>query len=106
MVCVRWQLWSIQNKIELLLSSDGRVVYFQVYGIDKISTEVQRKILSIVKWLFLELAISDIICSANEIHILIAIEYAGYHPVREQSTDHLIALGKKLVVAFEVIISC
>ena len=106
MVCVRWQLWSIQNKIELLPSSDGRVVYFQVYGIDKISTEVQRKNLSIVKWLFLELAISDIIRSANEIHILIGTEYAGYHLVREQSTDYLIALGKRLVAAFEVIIYC
>ena len=83
-----------KTKLNHYLIGMGDLFFFQVYGIDMILTVAERKKLSNSNWPFLELTISDMICSTGEIDILTGIEYAGCHTFREQSTDHLIVLGK------------
>ena len=67
-----------------LLNERREVVMFQVYGINRISTNVQQINLTEVIGLFQGLNAKEVKRPVGEIDVLIGFEYAGFHPIREQ----------------------
>ena len=61
-----------------------------MYGINKISRNVQQFELRGVAELFSDLEEEDVKFPDGEIDVLIGFEYAGFHPVRKQSSDHIL----------------
>ena len=78
-----------------LLDKKGNVVEFQVYGIDQISEEVKIVEFEDVIHLFTNLRESEVKRPVGEVDVLIGFEYAGFHPVREQSADHLLLMSNR-----------
>ena len=78
-----------------LCDKSGRVIIFRIYGIDKISTDVKYISVKGVLHLFNDIKEVDIQRPTGEIDILVRYEYAGFHPVREQSVGHLIILNNQ-----------
>ena len=68
-----------------LVDKNGVIVELEVYGIDKISTEVGGMNISGVMHLFKEVKKSEIQRPAGDIDVLVGFEYAGFHPVKEQA---------------------
>ena len=68
------------------------ILEFEVYGIGKISTEVRSIDVQGVIKLFIDVRKEEILRPDGEIDVLIGFEYAGYHPVREQSSGHLLVM--------------
>ena len=75
-----------------LQNRNGGYAEFVVYGIDKISTPVKAINTSSVKALFDDASLKEIKRPIGEIHVLIGFEYAGYHPLRVNSKDHLLLM--------------
>ena len=73
-----------------LHDKSGKVIIVRVHGIDKISTYVKYISVKGVLHLFDDIKEVDIQRPTSEIDVLIEYEYAGFHPVREQSVSHLI----------------
>lgn len=78
-----------------LIDESGKTVTFQVYGIDRISSPMQYINLEGVLHLFEGLNKDDIERPEGEIDVLIGFEYAGHHPVRKQSSGHLLLLRNR-----------
>ena len=76
----------------------GEEVTFRAYGIDKVSTNLAPIDLSGVVHLFDGITEGDIQRPHGEVDALIGFEYAGYHPVREQSADHLLLMRNRFGV--------
>ena len=75
-----------------LVDKNGEILEFEVYGIDKISTEVRSIDVQGVIKLLIDVRKEEILRPDGEIDVLIDFEYAGYHPVREQSFGHLLMM--------------
>jgi len=45
-----------------------------------------------VHWLFRNVTKEEIARSTGEVDVLIGFEYAGFHPQKEQSSEHLLLL--------------
>ena len=75
-----------------LIDVEGKAVEFKVYGIDRISTKVQGIKLDGVLHLFKNLHEKEVQRPNGEIEALTGFEYAGYHPVQQQSLGHLLLL--------------
>ena len=73
-----------------LSDKSEKVIIFMVYGIDKISADVKFFSIKGVLHLFDDIKEVDIQRPTGEIDVLFGYEYAGFHPVREQSVGHLI----------------
>ena len=85
---------SFEYNLSLIDKSDKEVV-LRVYGIEQISTAVEKiKIDEVVK-LFPNLQAKDIERPEGEIDVLIGLEYAGFHPVRTNSNGHLLLLSNQ-----------
>ena len=78
-----------------LLDKGRKVVEFQVYGIDRISTNVKAIDVKGVLHLFKDVRKEDLQRPAGEINVLMGFEYAGYHPVREQAAVHLLVMHNR-----------
>ena len=78
-----------------LVDKDGKQVVFKVYGIDKITTAVKRIKLDGIIHLFRGLDGKEVERPEGEIDVLIGFEYAGFHPVQEQSSGHLLLLKNR-----------
>ena len=78
-----------------LIDKQGKTVEFQVYGINQISTEVKEMNVEGVLHLFDDLTAVDVKRPIGEIIVLIGFEYAGFHPVREQFSGHLLLLSNR-----------
>ena len=78
-----------------IIDKDHKIVHFQVYGINQISTGVSRKNLPNAKHLFKILSPHAIKRSTGEIDVLIGFEYARSHQVFEQSCIHLLVLRNR-----------
>ena len=76
---------------------EGKTVEFKVCGIDLISTKVHGIKLDgmLFKNLFKSLHKKEVPQSNGEIEALIVYEYAGYHPVKQQSVGHLLLLKNR-----------
>ena len=78
-----------------VMDKDGKIVHFQVYGIDCISTEVIRKNLETDKGLFKNFSRHAIKKPTGEIDVFIGFQYTGFHPVREHLSDHLFEIANR-----------
>ena len=78
-----------------LVDKRGEIVEFQVYGINKISTEVKGIDVKGVTCLFENVKMGELIRPVGEIDVLIGFEYAAYHPVTEQSSDHHLVMQNR-----------
>ena len=78
-----------------LIDDSGKTVWFQVYGIKKITTEIQRVNLKKVSHLFPDVKREEIQRPTGQIDVLIGYEYAGYHPIKVQGSGHLLLLSNQ-----------
>ena len=75
-----------------LRNQNGERVVLQVYGIDKVSTNLRPIDLSAVVQLFEGVTEEELKRPEGEVDVLVGFEYAGYHPVRQQSVNNLLIL--------------
>ena len=96
-VMVGGQTETIQSfKYDLtLIDKKKNAVEFIVYGIEKISTNLQRICVKNAANLFANVKPSEITRPVGEIDLLIGFEYAGYHPSRIDANDHLLLLENR-----------
>lgn len=77
------------------MEDDGKIIHFQVCGIDGMSTEVSKKNLETNKGLNKNLISHATKRPTGKIDVLIGFKYAEFHLVWEQSSDHLFVYGNK-----------
>lgn len=83
-------------KYELgMKDQNGKSVYVLLYGIDKISTELESIDLSGVSQLFPSTLLNELHRPSGEIDVLIGFEYAGFHPTRKRSNGHLLVMENR-----------
>ena len=81
------------NRYKLLLfDKQGQEVQVDVYGIDKITSEIQSVDIDGIIPLFNNISKEDILRPPGTVDVLIGYEYASYHPQNEQSSGHLVLL--------------
>ena len=68
---------------------------FEVYGIDKITSDIERINMDGVTHLFNNVAQDELQRPTGPVDVLIGYEYAAYHPVREQCVEHLLLLKNR-----------
>ena len=78
-----------------IVDKEEKIVNFQVHRIDCISNEVSPKNIGNVRSLFRDLSHQEIHRPSGKIDVLIGFEYAGFHPVQEQSNGHLLVLSNR-----------
>ena len=71
-----------------LIDEQGQEVLFNVYGIGKITSDIQAVNLDGVTNL-LNVSREEITRPIGSVDVLIGYEYAGFHPEKEQSSGHL-----------------
>ena len=86
----------MSSKYELALKDkDGKLVYVMLYGIDKISTDLESIDLSKINHLFKGVSMKELQRPYGEIDVLIGFEYAGFHPLRKKSNGHLLLMENR-----------
>ena len=81
------------NRYKLLLfDKQGQEVQVDVYGIDKITSEIQSVDIDGIIALFNNISKEDILRPPGTVDVLIGYEYASYHPQNEESSGHLVLL--------------
>ena len=91
---VKEKLKSFMYILELLDQNNVKVE-FQVYGIDKITTELESINIQGVLHLFKNAKSNELKRPTGEVDVLIGYEYAGYHPVARQKSGHLLLLSNR-----------
>jgi len=77
------------------LTKKGQIVEFDVYGIDKITSDIQSINIDGIVQLFKNVSKEEIVRPTGAIDLLIGYEYAGFHPEREQNSEHLLLLKNR-----------
>ena len=72
----------------------GVVEYFKVYGIQKISSSIEAVETSMFAVMF-GVDPGTIRRPEGEVDVLIGLEYAGFHPDKEKSVDHLVLFANR-----------
>ena len=86
----------MSSKYELALKDkDEKLVYVMLYGIDKISTDLESIDLSKITHLFKGVPMRELQRPQGEIDVLIGFEYAGFHPLRKKSNGHLLLMENR-----------
>ena len=75
-----------------MTKGDRNSVQIDVYGTDKITSNIQAINLDGVHRLFKDVTKEEIARPTGEIDVLIGFEYAGFHPQKEQFSVHLLLL--------------
>ena len=88
---VNEKLVSYKYKLTLV-DKRGQELQIDVYGIDKITSNIQAVNLDGVHRLFKDVTKEEIARPTGEIDVLIGFEYAGFHPQKEQFLGHLLLL--------------
>ena len=88
---VNEKLVSYKYKLTLI-DKRGQELQIDVYGIDKITSNIQAVNLDGVHRLFKDVTKEEIARPTGEIDVLIGFEYAGFHPQKEQFSGHLLLL--------------
>ena len=78
-----------------LIDSVGEIVHFREHGTDRISTEMKAISIGNILHLFHGITGKSVRRPTGEIDVLVGFEYAGHHPVHEQSVGHLLLLGNR-----------
>ena len=79
-----------------LLDEQGHAVEFKVYGINKISSDIELVDVENIAHLFRNIIEDEIARPAGPVDVLTGYEYAACHPEREQNIDHLVLLKSRL----------
>ena len=77
-----------------LHDTKGNVEMFRAYGIDQISTPIQASNTEPLASLF-QVDSEQVGRPCGEIDMLIGFDYAGFHPERQQSIDHLLLMTNR-----------
>lgn len=86
----------ISRKYKLtLIDKKGQELQIDVYGIDKITSDIQAINLDGIHRLFRNVTKEEITRPTGEVDVLIGFEYAGFHPQTEQSSEHLLLLKNR-----------
>ena len=84
---------SISHKFLLdLIDLESQVVQFEVYGIDKITTDIRGVNIDDAIHLFKNVTLDELRRPAGAVDVLIGYGYAGYHPQPEQKSGHFLLL--------------
>ena len=75
-----------------LIDKQGKTIVFDVYGIDKITSPIPSVDLKGISRLFKDVHEDELIRPTGEVDTLIGYEYADFHPLKEQSSGHLLLL--------------
>ena len=75
-----------------LIDKQGKTVVFNVYGIDKITSPIPAVDIKGISKLFQDVYEEELIRPTGEVDTLIGYEYADFHPLKEQSSGHLLLL--------------
>ena len=86
---------TMKNKLPLLVKQ-GHAVEVEVYGINKITSDIEHVDVESITHLFRNVTKDEIARSVGPVDILIGYEYAAYHPEREQNIGHLVLLKNRL----------
>ena len=78
-----------------LIEKRGQELQIDVYGIDKIASDIQTINLDGIHRLFGNEAKREITRPTGEADVSIGFEYAGFHPQKEQSSEHLLLLKNR-----------
>ena len=78
-----------------LLDKQGHAVEFEVYGINKITSDIERVNVESIAHLFRNVTRDEIARPAGLVDVLIGYEYAAYHPEKEQNIGHLVLLKNR-----------
>ncbi|XP_068713032.1 uncharacterized protein [Montipora foliosa] len=78
-----------------LIDKQGQEVQFDVYGIDKITSDIQSVNVNGIIQLFKDISKDEISRPSGTIDVLIGYEYAAYHPQSEQTSGHLLLLKNR-----------
>ena len=88
----------ISRKYKLtLIDKKGQELQIDLYGIDKITSDIQAINLDGIHRLFRNVTNfkEEITRPTGEVDVLIGFEYAGFHPQTEQSSEHLLLLKNR-----------
>lgn len=78
-----------------LLDKRGQAVEFEVYGISKITSDIEHVNVESIAHLFRNVSKDEIARPAGPVDVLIGYEYAAFHPEREQNNGHLVLLKNR-----------
>ena len=78
-----------------LIDLDGHIVQIDVYGIDKITSEIPTVKTDDLVQEFKDIKPEDARRPTGAVDVLVGYEYAGFHPQPEQRSDHLLLLGNR-----------
>ena len=78
-----------------LLDKQDHAVEFEVYGINKITSDIERVNVESIAHLFRNVTKDEIARPAGPVDVLIGYEYAAYHPEKEQNIGHLVLLKNR-----------
>ena len=84
-----------QKYVLHLIDLQGRDVQFEVYGIDKITTDIQSVNIDDIVHYFKNVSPDEIKRPSGAVDVLIGYRYAGYHPEPERKLDHLLLLKNR-----------
>ena len=84
-----------QKYVLHLIDLQGRDVQFEVYGIDKITSDIQSVNVDDIAHYFESVSPDEIKRPSGAVDVLIGYRYAGYHPEPEQKSDHLLLLKNR-----------
>ena len=86
----------ISRKYKLtLIDKKGQELQIDVYGIDKITSDIQAINLDGIHRLFRNVTKEEITRPTGEVDVLIGFENAGFQPQTEQSSEHLLLLKNR-----------
>lgn len=88
------KITSTRYKLSLIDKQDQEVK-FDVYGIDKITSDIQSVNVNGIVQLFKNISEEDISRPSGTIDVLIGYEYAAYHTQNEQTSGHLLLLKNR-----------
>ena len=78
-----------------LIDLQGRDVQFEVYGIDKITTDIRSVNVDDIVHFFKNVLPDEITRQSGAVDVLIGYRKAGYHPEPKQKSDHLLLLKNR-----------
>ena len=84
-----------QKYVLHLIDLQGRDVQFEVYGIDKITSDIQSVNVDDIAHYFENVSPDEIKRPSGAVDVLIGYRYAGYHPKPEQKSDHMLLLKNR-----------
>ena len=78
-----------------LMDKQGHAIEFEVYGINKITSDIEHVNVESIAHLFRNVTKDEMARPIGSVDVLIGYEYAAYHPEREQNVGHLILLKNR-----------